>query len=148
MRRLALIAPLVLAACGSATTMQLYPTAGPLAVVERPEVIEAKAANGEKGTSGELTFRITDGPKCKGTWSSVAPKVVSRERGLNFKLTSLPGASVGRTTETVGGVNSGEIFAICRDGTRVQGSFVIGSGTTSGTGEATDTLGNTYKILF
>jgi hypothetical protein len=30
----------------------------------------------------------------------------------------------------------------------VQGHFIMGSGTTSGTGNATDTLGNSYKILF
>ena len=51
-------------------------------------------------------------------------------------------------TGTVGGINSGEIYAICKDGTRVQGQFVMGSSTTSGTGTATDTRGNTYKLMF
>ena len=46
------------------------------------------------------------------------------------------------------GVNNGEIYAVCDDGTRVQGTFVIGSGTASGTGTATDTNGNVYKLLF
>jgi hypothetical protein len=45
-------------------------------------------------------------------------------------------------------VNSGELYAVCKDGTIVQGTFVMGSGTTSGTGTATDTLGNSYKVLF
>jgi hypothetical protein len=40
------------------------------------------------------------------------------------------------------GMNHGEIYAVCEDGTRVQGTFVIGSGTASGTGTATDTNGN------
>jgi hypothetical protein len=30
----------------------------------------------------------------------------------------------------------------------VQGTFVIGSGTVSGSGNATDTKGNVYKLLF
>jgi class 3 adenylate cyclase len=46
------------------------------------------------------------------------------------------------------GVNTGEIYAACVDGTRVQGTFVIGSGTASGSGNATDTNGNVYKLLF
>ena len=55
---------------------------------------------------------------------------------------------VGSSIQSADGLNSGEIYAVCRDGTRVQGTFIMGSGTTSGTGTATDTLGNTYKILF
>lgn len=31
---------------------------------------------------------------------------------------------------------------------KVNGTFVIGSGTASGTGSATDTNGNVYKLLF
>ena len=58
------------------------------------------------------------------------------------------GGKLENGTSTVGGVNTGEIFAVCTDGTRVQGSFLIGSGTTSGTGTATDTNGNVYKLLF
>ena len=64
---------------------------------------------------------------------------------LTWKKT---GGEVGRETATVAGVNDGEIYAVCEDGTRVQGTFVIGSGTSSGTGTATDTNGNVYKLLF
>ena len=32
--------------------------------------------------------------------------------------------------------------------TRVQGNFITGSGTESGTGTVTDSVGNTYKLLF
>jgi hypothetical protein len=55
---------------------------------------------------------------------------------------------LGDKKETVAGVNTGEIYAVCADGTRVQGTFVIGSGTASGSGNATDTNGNVYKLLF
>jgi len=40
------------------------------------------------------------------------------------------------------------ISPFCRDGTRVQGQFITGSGTESGTGTVTDSVGNTYKLLF
>ncbi|MDM7930620.1 hypothetical protein [Tabrizicola sp.] len=39
-------------------------------------------------------------------------------------------------------MKNGEIYAVCDDGTRVQGTFVIGSGTASGSGNATYTNGN------
>ncbi|NEY89074.1 hypothetical protein [Tabrizicola oligotrophica] len=142
----ALTAVLLLAACGASKDMQLYPTGGPLAALTPPPVIVAKASN-TKDNSGELSFRIPKGPRCRGTWSSVAPRVQVRERGISLSIRDL-GGNIGRSTETVGGVNTGEIYAVCRDGTIVQGSFVMGSGTTSGTGTATDTLGNSYKILF
>lgn len=126
--------------------MQLYPTAGPLALENPPPVIVAKASNA-KDNSGELSFRIPNGPRCHGTWTSLAPRIQTRERGISLSIRGL-GGNLGRSTETVGGVNSGEIYAVCKDGTRVQGNFIMGSGTKSGTGTATDTLGNTYKILF
>jgi hypothetical protein len=137
---------MALAACGSSKDMQLYPTGGPLAAQTPPPVIVAKASNA-KDNSGELTFRIPDGPKCRGTWTSVAPRVQSRERGLSLGIRDL-GGRIGRSTETVAGVNTGELYAVCKDGTIVQGDFVMGSGTTSGTGSASDTLGNVYKVLF
>ena len=59
-----------------------------------------------------------------------------------------PGANVDNKSESVPGVNAGEIYAVCTDGRRVQGNFVMGSGTTRGTGPATDTKGNVYKVLF
>lgn len=55
---------------------------------------------------------------------------------------------VGSSIQSADGLNSGEIYAICKDGTRVQGQFVMGSSTTSGTGTATDTRGNSYKLMF
>jgi hypothetical protein len=147
LRALGLTALLALTACGSSSDMQLYPTAGPFASETPPPVIHAKAETTEE-TSGALSFRLPDRTKCNGTWSALAPKVISKSRGLSLTLRGGPGGNVGNSVETVGGINSGEIYAVCKDGTRVQGQFVMGSSTTSGTGTATDTRGNTYKLLF
>ncbi len=71
---------------------------------------------------------------------------------FRYILASLPQVQTwvrsGASKATVAGVNTGEIYAVCADGTRVQGTFVIGSGTVSGSGNATDTKGNVYKLLF
>ncbi|NBE08436.1 hypothetical protein [Paragemmobacter ruber] len=145
-RSLALLSLVLLTACGASKEMQLYPTAGPLFAELPPPVIRATATN-SNDNSGELRFRIPKGPRCTGTWTTVAPTVVTRERGINLSIRDL-GGRLGRDRETVAGVNSGELYAVCKDGTIVQGTFVMGSGTTSGTGTATDTLGNSYKVLF
>lgn len=142
---LGLILPL--AACASGTSpMQLYPLQGEIADSDPTLVIQATAKN-TTGTSGELTFRLPERGRCVGTWSSLTPRTVSNKKGmsLTFKKT---GGEVGRESKTVAGVNNGEIYAVCADGTRVQGTFVIGSGTASGTGQASDTNGNVYKLLF
>lgn len=147
LRALGLIATLAVAACGSSSDMQLYPTVGPLASQTPPPVIHAKAETTEE-TSGALTFKLPDRTKCSGTWSALAPKVVSRTRGVSLTLRGGPGGKYDNSTESVGGINTGEIYAVCKDGTVMQGKFVMGSSTTSGTGTATDTRGNTYKLLF
>lgn len=142
---LGLILPL--AACATGTSpMQLYPLQGPIADADPTLVIQATAKN-TTGTSGELTFRLPERGRCVGTWSSLTPRTVSSKKGmsLTFKKT---GGEVGREIATVAGVNNGEIYAVCADGTRVQGTFVVGSGTASGTGQASDTNGNVYKLLF
>lgn len=146
-RAFGLTAVLALSACGSSSEMQLYPTAGPFSKQTPPPVIHAKAETSSE-TSGALSFRLPDRTKCKGTWSALAPKVVSKSRGLSLTLRSGPGGNVGNSVETVGGINSGEIYAVCTDGTRVEGQFVMGSSTTSGTGTAADSRGNSYKLLF
>ncbi len=146
LRPLGLTALLALMACGSTSDMQLYPIDGPLAALTPPPVIRAEAGTTDS-TSGSLTLRLPDRTRCSGTWSALAPKVVSRTKGVSLTLRG-PGGSIDRSTETVGGINPGEIYAICEDGTRVQGNFVMGSSTTSGSGTATDTRGNVYKLLF
>ena len=145
-RAFALLSLGLLTACGASKEMQLYPTSGPLAVQVPPPVIRATATNSDDN-SGSLSFRLPKGARCSGTWTTVAPTVVTKERGIDLSIRDL-GGRLGRDRETVAGVNSGELYAVCRDGTIVQGTFVMGSGTTSGTGTATDTLGNSYKVLF
>jgi hypothetical protein len=136
-----------LAACVGATSeMRLYPLEGKIAAADPTLVIEATARNTD-GTSGPLSFRLPDRVKCDGTWSSLTPRTVSNSRGLSLTWKKT-GGEVGSQTATVAGVNTGEIYAVCSDGTRVQGTFVIGSGTASGTGTASDTNGNLSKLLF
>lgn len=148
LRPLVLAAFLPLAACvgGGTTSMQFYPLQGEIAAEDPTTVIEATMRN-VSGTSGPLSFRLPGRGKCDGTWTSLTPKTVSRSRGLSLTWKKT-GGELGTETSTVAGVNDGEIYAVCADGTRVQGTFVIGSGTASGTGSATDTNGNVYKLLF
>jgi hypothetical protein len=138
---------LPLAACASGTSeMQLYPLEGPIAQQDATRVIEIKAQNTNE-TSGPMSFRLERRVKCHGTWTSVAPKEVSRTKGVSLTLRDT-GGRLGRDVTIVARVNNGEIYAVCTDGTRLQGNFISGSGTTSGTGRATDTNGNVYKLLF
>ncbi len=144
---MALAAILSMAGCASGTSpMQLYPLQGEIADADPTLVIQATAKN-TTSTSGELTFRLPENGKCTGTWSSLTPKTVSNKKGMSLTWKKTDG-EVGREIATVAGVNNGEIYAVCADGTRVQGTFVIGSGTASGTGQASDTNGNIYKLLF
>jgi len=146
-RALALVAILPIAACGSSSSdMLLYPLDGPIALADPALVIRATASDTDK-TSGAVTFRLPGRLKCEGTWSSLAPKVISQTRGVSLTLKDT-GGRVGTERKSVAGVNEGEIYAVCADGSRVQGTFIIGSGTASGTGRATDTNGNVYKLLF
>lgn len=138
--------PLAACASGGTTSLQFYPLQGEIAAEDPTLVIQGEMRN-VAGTSGPLSFRLPGRGKCEGTWTSLTPKTVSRSRGLalTWKKT---GGELGTQTDTVAGVNDGEIYAVCKDGTRVQGTFAIGSGTASGTGQATDTNGNVYKLLF
>ncbi len=126
--------------------MQFFPLEGQIATDDPSKVIEATMRN-VQGTSGPLILRLPQAGRCEGTWTSLTPKTVSRSRGLSLTWRKT-GGEIGASSETVAGLNDGEIYAVCADGTRVQGTFVIGSGTASGTGRATDTLGNVYKLLF
>ena len=126
--------------------MQLYPLEGPIALADPTKVIAVTARNTDQ-TSGPIRFRLERKVKCEGTWTSVAPKEISRTKGLSLTLRNT-GGQLSRDVKTVARVNNGEIYAVCTDGTRVQGNFISGSGTTSGTGRATDSNGNVYKLLF
>jgi hypothetical protein len=126
--------------------MHFYPLEGEIARADPTLVVQATMRN-VSGTSGPLSLRLPDRNRCEGTWTSLTPKTVSRSRGLSLTWKKT-GGEVGTETSTVARVNDGEIYAVCDDGTRVQGTFVIGSGTASGSGQATDTNGNVYKLLF
>ncbi|WP_233678069.1 hypothetical protein [Rhodobacter flavimaris] len=138
----------LLAACGGTGDMQLYPIQGPIAN-EDPASLIPITLEADTETSGIVTFRLPkpNKSKCQGTWSSVAPKVRTKERGLSLTLRDT-GGKYKNSTEDLGGVNSGEIYAVCNDGNRLQGTFISGSGTQSGTGTVTDSLGNVYKLLY
>ena len=148
LRPFLLVAILPLAACVGAgnTTMQFYPLQGEIADADPTTVITATMEN-VSGTSGPLSFRLPGRVQCEGTWSSLTPKTVSRTKGLSLTWKKT-GGELGGETRTEARFNDGELYAVCEDGRRVQGTFVIGSGTASGTGRATDTNGNVFKLLF
>ncbi|PTV96433.1 hypothetical protein C8J27_102227 [Rhodobacter aestuarii] len=139
--------PLALAACGG-DDMRLYPLAGPIAA-ENPALVIPVTLSSDTETSGKISFRLPKPAqsKCTGTWTSVAPRVTTHERGFSLGLKNIGGKYTNATSD-VGGVNSGEFYAVCKDGTRLEGSFIMGSGTQSGTGTVSDTRGNSYKLLF
>ncbi|MEI6797602.1 MAG: hypothetical protein WCO04_00105 [Pseudomonadota bacterium] len=139
-----------LTACGGpSVNLRLYPIDGPIKQSNPSQIIAVKVSN-QTTASADISF-VLPGPgkknRCNGTWTSVAPRVIEKERGLSLTLQST-GGKLNKSVTDVGGVNSGEIYAVCTDGARVQGRFITGSGTESGTGTVTDTLGNTYKLLF
>ncbi len=146
-RSFAIIGLCLLAACGGPKReMKLYPLQGPIAAKNPTLVINVDARDTDQ-TSGSLRFHLPNRVKCEGTWTSVAPREISKKTGLSLTFKG-PRGDLGKETKTVAGVNNGEIYAVCSDGTKVQGRFLIGSGTVSGTGSATDTGGNVYKLLF
>jgi len=140
-----------LSACGggSSVNLRLYPIDGPIKDSNPSEIIAVKVRN-QTTASADISFVLPGSGKknrCNGTWTSVAPRVTEKERGMSLTLQST-GGKLTKTVKDLGGVNNGEIYAVCTDGARVQGRFIMGSGTESGTGTVTDTLGNTYKLLF
>ncbi len=137
----------LVAGCSSSRDLRLYPVTGPIAEGTPAQTISV-TLDQQTPTSGNIAFRLPpDRMRCNGTWTSVAPKIISHERGLSLTLRDT-GGKISNSTKDVGGINSGEIYAVCTDGTRVQGRFITGSGTQSGTGTVTDTRGNSYKLLF
>ncbi|MGB4114091.1 MAG: hypothetical protein WBK15_13740 [Yoonia sp.] len=146
-RCFACLSLIILTACGtSKSDMKLYPIYGPIAATDPTIVIDVTAKNSDM-TSGSISFRLPGKVKCNGTWTTVAPREISRSRGLSLSMRG-PKGDIGNETKTISSINNGEIYAVCSDATKVQGTFIIGSGTISGTGRATDSNGNGYKLLF
>ena len=106
---LALVLPLAACASGS-SPMQLYPLQGEIADADPTLVIQATAKN-TTSTSGELSFRLPERGKCTGTWSSLTPRTVSNTKGMSLTWRKT-GGELGKETETVAGVNNGEILSL------------------------------------
>ena len=153
MKRTVLIALFLVAtlsACGgNSVNLRLYPISGPILQQNPSDIIAVKLRN-QTTASADISFVLPGSGKknrCNGTWTSVAPRVTEKERGMSLTL-QRTGGKLSKSVTDVGGVNNGEVYAVCTDGTRVKGRFITGSGTESGTGTVTDSLGNTYKLLF
>jgi hypothetical protein len=92
-------------------------------------------------------MRLPSGESCNGKWSSVAPQFSA------IGSTSLFGqyGSVGGFSTVAGivpGVNKGQAFLTCSQGTTIEAEFYTGSGTANGYGVARDSNSNIYKMIF
>lgn len=131
---------------GCTTTVNMYPVKGPISE-SRPLTIIAATADGILGNTGKLEFVSPDNAQCQGQWSSVAPQSVSTDSASLF---TQYGAASGfaSSVSNAPGVNKGQAFCVCSDGTTFEVEFVTGSGTANGYGIASDSGGNIYKVLF
>jgi hypothetical protein len=135
------------AGCSISTTANFYPVSGPLSKIKPLPVMVANVSHVES-TTGGLSLVMPDGEACEGRWSSVAPTYYASGIGT---LWGGYGGSIGFSGTTVGnvpGINRGEAFMTCKNGTTIKAEFVTGSGTASGNGRAEDSLGNVYKLIF
>jgi hypothetical protein len=132
--------------CTASIPVHLYPEKGPLARQNPTPVVVATAHN-VISDSGPFEVVLPGNVECKGNWSSIAPKAVSTSWGSIFSLAG-SGTAVSTTASIVPGVNPGQFYAICSDNRKIEGEFVTGSGTASGTGAARDSKGNVFKMIF
>lgn len=127
---------------GCSTTANLYPVQGPMSE-RRPLPVIVATADGITGNTGNLTLTMPDGESCSGKWSSVAPTM------SGVGLFSQYGATAGFVISGIQpGVNKGQAFMTCSNGTSVDAEFFTGSGTANGYGVARDSNKNVYKMLF
>jgi hypothetical protein len=136
----------LLTGCSASQTVTFYPVSGPLSKQVPLPVIKAKA-DGITGNTGPLTLTLPNGEACKGQWSSAAPQQVAVSSGSLFTMYG-PAAGYSVTAGNVPGVNRGEAFMACDQGTTVQAEFFTGSGTANGYGVAKDSSSNIYKMIF
>lgn len=143
---LSFVAAALLSACS--TSVHLYPVEGPLTKSAPGKTIVA-TADGITGNTGNFKFVSAEGATCQGRWSSVAPQFAATS---NTSLMNRYGSAVGYSNSVivgaVPGVNKGQAFTVCSDGTRFDIEFYTGSGTANGYGIAKDTKGNIYKMIF
>jgi hypothetical protein len=138
------LAGLTLAGCS--TSVNLYPVQGPMAA-QRPLPTIVATADGITGNTGNLTLTLPNGERCAGKWSSVAPQFAAvGSTSLFTRYGSVAGFSV--TTGPVPGVNKGQAFLSCDQGTTMEAEFFTGSGTANGYGVAHDSNSNVYKMIF
>jgi len=141
-----------LASCS--ITANLYPVEGPLSKVVPLPVIPAVVSN-VTSDSGPIELTMPDGEVCKGRWSVVAPKFAAVgthsttgtvSSGIDQAFLRVHGTSVVRGIQP--GINRGQAMVTGTRGTVMEVAFLVGSGTASGYGVATDNHGNVYKLLF
>ena len=145
MRMIVFSLALVLSGCS--TTAYLYPVEGPVSKLTPLPTIEAKV-DGILSNTGGLSFTTHSGENCTGRWSSVAPQAVSQSFGTLF---TQYGSTIGINQSNIAnipGVNAGQAFASCSQGTSFDIEFITGSGTANGNGIAKDSEGNVYKMIF
>ncbi len=149
---LLLALPLILGSCS--ITGNLYPVEGPLARAQPLPVVEIKI-DGVQGNSGAASLVLPSGEKCSGRWSVVAPRMAgivnhsasgSVSSGLDTAFVRVHGTSF--VNLAAPGVNRGQAMLAGEQGTVIEAAFLVGSGTASGYGAATDNRGNTFKLLF
>jgi len=135
---------LSLQACSMRATM--IPVAGPLSQI-RPTPVLSVHVDGIQHNSGNLTFPMPDGDKCRGRWSSAAGA------GITFgsaSLLSQYGATYisGFSFSTGHGQNPGRALVTCEKGRTLELEFVTGAGTAHGFGIGKDNDSNIYKFVF
>ena len=112
---------------------------------QRPLPVISAKADGILGNTGDLSLSLPSGENCTGKWSSAAPQMVATST-LMTQYGGVAGYAV--TSGPAPGVNRGEAFVSCNQGTTMQVEFYTGSGTANGYGLAKDSLGNVYKLIF
>jgi hypothetical protein len=132
-----------LCGCSSTRLVNLYPVQGPLAA-QKPVPVIVASFEGITGNTGDLTLVLPSGEVCSGKWSSVAAAVTSTS--LFGRFGSAAGFSV--ATGPLPGVNKGQAFISCAQGSAIEAEFFTGSGTGNGYGVARDSNSNVYKMLF
>ena len=139
---------------GCSVTGRLYPVAGTYSKQIPLPVVSMKVA-GVTGNSGPVSLTLPSGEKCAGTWSVVAPRVAgvvqssgsgSVSSGLNSAFFQMNGTSF--VNVGAPGTNKGQAMLTGDRGTVIECAFVVGSGTASGYGTATDNRGNVFKVIF
>jgi len=128
---------------GCSTSVNLFPIEGPLSKMVPLPTIIAKV-DGIMSNSGNFDLELPNGEVCKGKWASAAP-TVSYSGTLFGRYGQVANFNV---TGIRPGVNRGEAFASCNQGTTIQAEFFTGSGTANGYGIARDSKSNVYKMIF